>query len=149
MDSYANQQKLEVFTYSKVTGMNKHFTVDGVTYLLTISDLGDISFGAVHGATKRGRVVRELFFEEFDIFDDIDILTNPLKVFLTVGNMVVDWVWANRPHMFGVVSSTKRKIRIYRYLSERFLKKLNGYFLIEYPAGTFCFYKWKERRPSS
>ena len=121
--------------------MKRMFNIEGVTYELQINDFGDISFGAVAGATKRGRVVHQLLFEDMDVYDDMNILNNPMQVFRTVGNMIADWVWNKRPYRFQFISSTKRKIRIYRYLSERLLKKLNGYFLIEYPPGTFSFYK--------
>jgi hypothetical protein len=125
-------------------GISKIFKVEGITYELCISNLGQIDFVAIGGATRRGPLELDPVFHfgeyQFSI-DDTNIMTAPFKVFNVVGKIIVNWAGATKPHTFKFASSTKRKIGIYRYLANKLLKKVKGYVLVEYPPGTFSFYK--------
>jgi len=114
---------------------------DGLTYEVSITDAGVISFGAIHGATKKGRLQKHLLYEDEPVLTDVNLTSNPLKLFNDVGKIVIDWVWSNKPHTFSFSSSTDRKVNVYRYLAVKLLKKLPGYTMSEYPVGTFRFYR--------
>lgn len=120
--------------------MHKFFVVDHVEYELIISESGAVAFAPVKDYPRH----------KYDLFpesrtDELDLGINALKVFKTVAEMVVDYVFENKPHTIYFSAATERKVRIYRWMVKRLEKKLaKYYYLLEWPVGTFRFYKLTE-----
>ena len=126
--------------------MREQFKLEGITYEVTIDHFGGIAFAALYGANRRG-FVDTSGGSPFDddhapVMGDMNITQNPLAILNKVGKIVVEWVNANRPYKFGFSAITKRKVKVYRYLVNRLMRKLKSeYTFVEYPEGCFRFYK--------
>ncbi|MCB1426768.1 MAG: hypothetical protein R3D65_19075 [Zhengella sp.] len=120
--------------------LSKFFEVDHVEYELVIDSAGAVAFAPVQDYPRH----------EYDLFpenrtDELDRGINALKVFRTVADMVVDHVFENKPHTIYFRAATHRKVRIFRRMVKRLEKKLKKYYyFLEYPEGTFRFYKLTE-----
>lgn len=120
--------------------LSKFFEVDHVEYELIIDSAGAIAFAPVDDYPRH----------EYDLFpeertDELDLGINALKVFRTVAGMVVDYVFENKPHTISFSAATDRKEKIFRWMVKRLEKKLSKYYyFLEYPKGTFRFYKLTE-----
>jgi hypothetical protein len=122
--------------------MKTYFEIDGLDYVVAISEAGDLAFALIGGASKKGPTYRsyDLFWDEPD-YSDVDLLENSLKVFRKVKEILLQHLFAKRLWRLGFYATTERKTRIYRWLANRLAKELKEYLLVEYPPGEFNFYK--------
>ena len=77
------------------------FEVDGLFYRVYMDDKnGGIAFSLLGGATKKGKVKLDPFWsgpnendEEPGNTSDVNLTSNPFKVFNQVKNIVIDWIF--------------------------------------------------------
>ena len=128
--------------------MMEYFENDGLRYLVSISESGELGFALIGGQSKKGSAMRrpseDLFWDE-PRFDDADLNRDALAVYRKVQNLSLDYVFSNKPWALHFAATTKRKIKVYRWMANRISKKLTDYNLIEYPPGTFSFYRYAEQ----
>jgi hypothetical protein len=123
--------------------MESCFKVDRLEYGLHISKSGNICLDLIGGTTKQGTANRnpcDLFWDE-PYFGDIDLGINAMKVLRKAKRILLGYVFNTKPGRIGFAASTDRKVRIYRWMAERMAGEWKDYNLVEYPAGTFNFYK--------
>ena len=126
--------------------MKATFTIEGLTYEILISDLGEFSFAYVSGQSKKRSIyvakrdMNDLFIWD-DKHGDEDITSNALPVYAKAGKFLAEWVYAKRPPRFGFSSSTYRKIPIYKWFAKKLAKEFPDYQAIEHPEGEFSFYR--------
>jgi len=125
----------------KYVEMRKEFDIEGVGFEINISNTGDVNFHPVSGMTEKGSLPFHFLFEDDPIFSDINLFRNPIKIFLTVGDVILDWVKIKKPYTFAFHSSTNRKNKVYGYFAKKLVKKLPNYNMVEHPIGTFRFYR--------
>jgi hypothetical protein len=124
--------------------METRFNIERLEYGLHISKSGNVCLDLMGGTTKQGSAYRnpceDLFWDE-PYFGDIDLGINALKVLRKAKRILLGYVFNTKPGRIGFAASTDRKVRIYRWMAERMAGEWKDYNLVEYPAGTFNFYK--------
>lgn len=122
--------------------MKTYFKIDGLDYVVAVSEAGDLAFALIGGASKKGSAFRkgDLFWDEPN-YDDVDLVSNSLKVFRKVKEILLQHLFTNRPWRLGFYATTERKARIYHWFANRLANELKGYTLVEHPDGVFNFYK--------
>ena len=124
--------------------MIEYFENDGLNYVVTISETGELGFALIGGQSKKGCALRcpseSLWWDE-PRFDDADLNRDALAVYKKVQDFVLTYVFTHKVWLLKFTASTKRKARVYRWMAKRLSKKLFNYNLIEYPPGTFSFYR--------
>jgi hypothetical protein len=124
--------------------METRFNIERLEYGLHISKSGNVCLDLMGGTTKQGSAYRnpceDLFWDE-PYYGDIDLGINALKVLRKAKRILLGYVFNTKPGRIGFAASTDRKVRIYRWMAERMAGEWKDYNLVEYPAGTFNFYK--------
>ena len=131
-------------TYCEGYGMEKRFSIDGLDYRMVITHSGNVWFDLVGGVTRKGSANRnpckDLFWDEPN-FEDVDLDVDALRVFNVVKKFLLEYVFTKKPGRIGFCASTWRKVGIYRWVAARLARQLVSYNLVEYPEGTFSFYR--------
>lgn len=129
--------------------MRREFVIDGLTYAAYMDeDTGRFWFDLISGTTAKGQVwdrvqtLENLFFDEEPNFNDVNLNQYGLPVLLKVQEILLDFVYTLKPWRFSFGAATKRKIEIYRWATQKLMKKLPGYWMCEYPEGKFSFYSY-------
>ena len=124
--------------------MIEYFENDGLSYVVSISDSGELGFTLIGGHSRKGTVIRspseDLFWDE-PRFDDADLNQNALTVYRKVQDLVLSHVQNNKLWALRFTATTKRKTGVYKWMARRLLQKLANYKLVGYPPGTFSFYR--------
>jgi hypothetical protein len=122
--------------------MKTYFKIDGLDYVVAVSEAGDLAFALIGGASKKGSTFRkdDLFWDEPN-YADVDLVSNSLKVFRKVKEILLQHLFTKRPWRLGFYATTERKARIYHWFANRLANELKGYMLVEHPDGVFNFYK--------
>ena len=124
--------------------LHKEFTVDGLDYVLTICEAGDVALALTGGNSRKGSVrKRDLLdlWPEENIFRDVDLAPNVFAVFRKVTETVLEYIYRVKPWRISFYATTERKIAVYRRIASRVAKNLHGYSLVEAPEGTFSLYR--------
>lgn len=125
----------------------RRFSINGLDYVASITKSGSFTFHLAGGSTRKGTVYhhqrdRYDLFPEERLVEDIDLNPYALPVLRKAGEILLEWMHKKNPWHIHFSASTPRKIRIYRWLAKRLVKKqLGGYQLVEYPEGVFNFYR--------
>ena len=125
--------------------MIEYFENDGLEYVVTISNSGELGFTLIGGQSKKGSALRcpseDLFWDE-PRFDDADLNHDALTVYRKVQDIVLNYVFIHKVWLLRFTATTKRKAKVYKWMAKRLGKKLTNYNLIEHPPGTFSFYRY-------
>lgn len=124
----------------------ERFKIENLVYELTMTRLGAIGFEMISGWSKRGSIYVNTedpynLFPEYSNLSDTGLLSNAMPLFHKVGEILCRWILAYKPPMFGFSASTVRKRKIYRWLAARLARKIPNYTKVEFPLGTFMFYR--------
>lgn len=118
--------------------MKKKFEVDRVLYELTIDSSGCVEF---HPFRKPVRSKYDLYPDE-DLHQDFAVGSNAFKVFQKVSDIVIDYAYSKKPPRIYFTAATERKAKIFEWLVKRMeIRMSQYYYMMEYPKGTFNFYK--------
>lgn len=124
------------------TQHTEELEICGLIYKFTVSKDQRVSFGLVGGSTSKGRAIdpNDLFNDQ-PKFSDVNLTANALPVLLRFKQELVSYIHEHRPWILRFAASTKRKVSIYRWMSQRALKQLPSYKLIEFPPGQFVVHR--------
>jgi len=107
---------------------SEKFETQGLIYRFTATNDQIISFGLVGGSTIKGYAYSPSdLFHTAPKFYDVNLVPNALPVFLRFKDVLLKYVWSQRPWMFQFAASTRRKISIYRWITERLSKEMPSY----------------------
>jgi hypothetical protein len=128
--------------------LEEEFEVSGLRYRLLISNTGNVAFGLIGGASRKGparkRDLYNLFPDEPRI-DDCALCANGFTVLLKVKKLVLDWVYRTKPWRVSFSAATGLKFAAYRRIALRDARNLKDYHL-EIDGNTFTFYRLASRQ---
>jgi hypothetical protein len=123
---------------------HKEFNVDGLDYVLTICEAGDVSLALIGGNSRKGSVYKNNILDlwpDEPIYQDVNLAPNVFSIFGKVKAIVLEYIYRVKPWRISFYATTYRKIAVYRRIASRVAKNLHGYNLVEAPEGTFSLYK--------
>ena len=120
------------------------FEYDGLKYELEIDCTGNVALNLVGGSSRKG-YYRELdlydLFPELPCYEDLNLVRSALPVLRKASEILISFVHRERLWKISFRAATKRKAKIFSWMSKRLAKRLSGYSLVEFPTGFFNFYR--------
>jgi len=142
--SLALQSYCMVTLGQRVAMFCEKFEHDGLKYKLEIDCAGNVALNLAGGASRKGYYRKwDLYdlFPDSPIYDDVNLVRNGLTVLRKASKILQSFVYRERPWKISFRAATKRKGRIFQWMSKRLAKRLTGYCLVEFPAENFNFYR--------
>jgi hypothetical protein len=123
--------------------LEEEFEVSGLRYRLLISDTGNVAFGLIGGASRKGTAMKRYkynLFPDEPRVDDCDLVANGFTVLLKVKRLVLDYVYATKPWRVSFSAATDRKFGVYKRFALQASKKLKDYNLV-IDGESFTYYR--------
>lgn len=127
--------------------LKDEFFIEGLRYRLVISDAGNVAFGLIGGASRKGNSKKrglDLFPDEPRI-DDCDLVASGFTVLIAVKKRILNWVHKSKPWCVSFSAATGRKFYVYRRVALQVAKNLQDYNLV-IDGNTFMFYRLSSRQ---
>lgn len=123
-------------------GFEEQFRIEGLRYGLQVSETGQVAFWLEDGTTRRGKVQKDVLFEDLPVLDDVNLLTvQPMTLFRLVARRVEDWIACEKPYQVYFSTGDARRAAIYRWLAKRAVSRLPDYWYYELERSFYFFRK--------